>query len=187
MLAAPVYWLCNAMLVNQPNGYAEMGILNAVNQWFYAVLFLPSALVSNAMPILSERLAVDDRSGSRQALALSLKLTVVVVLPVVLLGCLGSRYIMGIYGSAFTGHWPTLLVALATGGVLAIQIPIGQIVIASGQMWLLTGMQILWALILCGTTWALLPFGALGLVSARLLAYVIHTCLTSAFVWWRLK
>ncbi len=187
MLAAPVSWLCNAMLVNRPNGYAEMGILSAANQWFYAVLFFPSALVSNGLPILSERLAVDDRRGSRQALALNLKLTAAVVLPVVLLGCLGSRHIMGIYGSAFAGHWLTLLVALATGGVLAIQIPIGQIMIASGRMWLVTTLQVIWAVILCGATWAFLPLGALGVILARLLAWSIHTCLTSAYAWWRLK
>jgi O-antigen/teichoic acid export membrane protein len=180
MLAGPVNWLCNAMLVNRPHGYAEMGILNATNSWYYAVLFLPSALVSNAIPVLAERTASGDRPGLRKALALCLKVNLGVAVPVVLIGCLVSRYIMASYGTGFSDHWMTLVVALVTGGVMALQIPMGQIVIASGRMWLLAGIQILWAIIFCGGTWASLSLGALGLVGARLIAYLVHTVITWA-------
>jgi hypothetical protein len=43
-LVAPVYWICSAILVNRPNGYAEMGVFNAANQWYGALLFLPVTL-----------------------------------------------------------------------------------------------------------------------------------------------
>lgn len=178
LLAGPVNWLCNAMLVNQPHGYAEMGILNATNSWYYAVIFLPSALVSNAIPVLAERAASGDREGLRKALALCLKVSMGVAVPVVLIGSLVSRYVLASYGPGFSDHWLTLVIALVTGGLLAFQVPLGQIVIASGRMWLLAGIQILWAVIFCGVTWGALSLGALGLVIARLVAYLVHTAIT---------
>jgi hypothetical protein len=45
-------------------------------------------------------------------------------------------------------------------------------------MWLLAGMQIVWAAIFCGGTWSFLSLGALGLVLARLLAYFVLTLIT---------
>jgi hypothetical protein len=70
---------------------------------------------------------------------------------------------------------------------LAVQIPIGQIVIASGRMWLQAGIQILWAAIFCGGSWAFLTLGALGLVTARLVAYLIHTLITWVIAWQAIK
>ena len=116
MLAGPVNWLTNTMLVNQPHGYSEMGILSAANQWYFAVLFLPGALVSNAIPVLAERTARGDRAGLRKALMLCLKVNLAVAVPVVLFGSWGSRYILASYGSGFSDHWMTLVVSLLTGG-----------------------------------------------------------------------
>jgi O-antigen/teichoic acid export membrane protein len=187
VLAAPANWACNAMLVNQPHGYAEMGVLNAINQWYYAVLFLPGALMSNAMPVLAERMASGDRAGLRKNLALGLKINAAVVAPIVLLGCLASHFILGFYGSGFQGHASTLMVTLLTAAVLALQIPIGQIVIASGRMWVLAGVQAVWACLFCGGTWGWISRGALGLVSARLVACVALTVVTVFLAWQRIK
>ena len=38
-LVAPVTWAANAMLVNRPGGYAEMGVFSAANQWRTAACF----------------------------------------------------------------------------------------------------------------------------------------------------
>jgi len=38
---ATATWGCSTLLVNQPRGYAEMGVFNAANQWLTAVLLLP--------------------------------------------------------------------------------------------------------------------------------------------------
>jgi len=40
-LVGPVNWACGALLVNQPDGYGEMGIYSAANQWRFAILFIP--------------------------------------------------------------------------------------------------------------------------------------------------
>src|SRR5262249_28285495 len=50
LIAGPVNWGTSTLLVNQPNGYAEMGILNATNTWFQAVTFLPYLLGQVLLP-----------------------------------------------------------------------------------------------------------------------------------------
>lgn len=187
MLAAPVIWACNALLVNQPNGYAEMGIANAANQWFYALLFLPGVLASSSIAVLSERLGAGDKPACRKVLLYGIGLNAVVVIPLVLAGCLASRYIMGIYGPGFAQHPGVLMVAIITGAVVAIQVPMGQTTAASGRMWTEICMNLAWALVFFGGTWLALSHGALGLVSARLVAYLFHTLWTAAFAVWLLR
>ena len=187
MLAAPVTWVCNALLVNQPHGYAEMGVANAANQWFYALLFLPGVLARTAIPVLSERLGADDKSSCRRILWYTMGLNAAVVIPLVLLGCLASRYIMGIYGSSFAQHPAVVVVAMMTAAVLAIQMPMGQMTAASGRMWTEICMNLGWAIAFCGGTWLAISHGALGLVSARLGAYVLHTLWTALFAVWLLQ
>jgi O-antigen/teichoic acid export membrane protein len=187
MLAAPVTWACNALLVNQPNGYIEMGIANAANQWFYALLFLPGILARSSIAILSERLGSADRPACRKIILYGIALNTAVVIPLVLIGCLASRYIMGIYGPGFAEHPAVLMVAIVAGAVVAIQVPMGQTTAASGRMWIETLMNLGWALAFFTGTWLTVSQGALGLMSARLGAYVLHTAWTIAFVLWLLR
>lgn len=139
------------------------------------------------MPILTERLAHNDNHGCKELLRYSVKLNAVLVLPVVLLGCFASKYLMGLYGKEFQNAWLALVISIATSGVLAIQIPIGMMTAATGRMWLEIVMNLAWAGIFYFGTWLLSPWGALGLVTARLVAYVVHTLWTTAFAVWVLK
>jgi O-antigen/teichoic acid export membrane protein len=175
LLVGPVYWMSNAMLVNRPDGYVQMGLFNATNQWFGALLFLPGILGQAALPVLSERMGANDGDKSRKVLAFYIKLNAVVVMPLVLLGCLASPLIMASYGSGFREAWPTLTIVLITAGLLAILTPVGQIIAASGRMWLGSVMNLGWASCFILFTWLLLPRGALGLAGARLLAYLAHS------------
>src|SRR5262249_40779474 len=61
-LWVPVYWICNAILVNQPDGYAEMAIFNAANQWWSIILFLPGMFAPATVPVMA---SIQGESGSR--------------------------------------------------------------------------------------------------------------------------
>jgi O-antigen/teichoic acid export membrane protein len=180
-LVGPVYWLCSAMLVNRPDGYAQMGLFNAANQWFGALLFLPHILGQAALPLLSERLGDNDVTRSAKVLSFYIKLNTAVVLPLVAVGCLVSPLIMASYGSGFREGWPVLVAVLVTAGFVAVQTPVGQIIAASGRMWLGSVMNLGWAVCFVALTWLLLSWGAVGLASARLAAYVVHALWTFAF------
>lgn len=180
LFVGPVYWVCNSMLVNAPGGYAQMGVFNAANQWFGALLFLPGVLGQAALPVLAERLGQNDRAKARKVLGFYVKLNGIVVAPIVLIGCLASPWIMASYGPSFRETWPTLVVVLSTAGLVALQTPVGEIIAASGRMWLGALMNAGWAAGFIGLTWGFVHWGALGLAGARFGAYLLH----ATWVFW---
>lgn len=187
MMVTPVNWACSAMLVNQPNGYAEMGIFSAANQWFGALLFLPNIAGSVVLPILSERMASKNAQECEKLLGLSIRVIAVAVTPVVIVGCLLSTIIMRFYGESFGSGWLTLVVVLITAGLLSIQTPVGHVIAASGRMWMGFIMNTGWAIAFLGLSYALVKNGSVGIASARLGAYVLHATWTFGFAYWYLK
>ncbi len=97
----PVNWACAAMLVNQPNGYADMGIFSAANSWQKAILFLPGCLNAIALPMLSDFYG-SGRSGEyKKALWYNIALNGGSAFVVALAIALVAGPIMHSYGSGF--------------------------------------------------------------------------------------
>jgi len=186
-LVGPVNWICNALLVNQPEGYGEMGIFSAANQWYAMLLFLPGLLGSVVLPVLSERLGQKQIKQSMRTMSLAIKMNALLVLPIVLLASIASPYIMNLYGEGFRSGWPTLVVVLLTAGLLAVQTPVGQIIAASGKMWIGFAMNFGWALTFILSTLLLLDLGSLGLATARIIGYVFHAVWVFAFAIWLIR
>lgn len=186
-LVGPVNWLCATFLVNQPDGYGEMGIFNAANQWYVMLMFLPGLLGGVVLPVLSERLGQKDTSQSMKTMVLAMKANALVVMPVVLIASIISPYIMGLYGTGFRDGWPTLIAVLLTTALISIQTPVGQIITASGKMWIGFAMNLGWALVFIGGTLFLLDKGSLGLATARAVSYVFHTVWVLGFAYYQLS
>ncbi|MCS6317891.1 MAG: oligosaccharide flippase family protein [Nitrospira sp.] len=187
LLINPIDWACTAMLVRQPNGFEHVGAYSVATQWFGALLWLPYVLAQSVMPVLSERIGANDAARSTKLLSVSIKISAAVTVPFVVIGSLLSRQIMGAYGEAFAQDWPTLVVSLVTCAVVAVQVPAGNMIAASDRMWLGFGMNVLWATVFLVMTWLCVQWGALGLASARLMAYVAQgswACLF-AVLWFR--
>ncbi len=53
ILGGPVTWICNSMLVRQPNGFEKMAIFDVAYQWRNAVLFIPVLLGQVVLPYFS--------------------------------------------------------------------------------------------------------------------------------------
>ncbi len=181
LMVTPVSWAAAAILVNQPRGYAEMGAFSATNQWYAAVLFLPTALSGAVLPVLSERVGQGDAAGARKVLRAAMTLNLVVVAPIVAVGALASPHIMAMYGAAFGAAWPTLIVVLVTAGLVAVTNPVGNVLAASNRLWLGFLMNSGWAAVFLGATLVLVKWGALGVAGARLVAYVVHAVWTLWF------
>jgi O-antigen/teichoic acid export membrane protein len=167
-------WAAVAALVNQPGGYPEMGVFGAANQWLVALMVLPTIIGQVVFPhatlVIKEGYAASSRLV-RHATAV----TAAVSLPIVIIGCAFSPFIMKAYGAGFGGSALTLVVVLVTAGLLAVQTPAVQIVAASGRMWVLLLTYLVWSAIFIGGALYGVRWGAIGLAGARLLAYAIHT------------
>ena len=175
LVSAPVYWACNAMLVNRQGGYAEMGILNAANQWWAAVLFLPGMLGQVVLPVMTERLSSHGHAQARRLLWASVAANLAVVSPVIILASILSRNIMASYGSPFAGARPTLIVLLVAAGLQALQTPVLNLLTAKGRMWTILLLLLSWAAVLLAVNSLFVKWGALGVASARMVSYFVSS------------
>jgi O-antigen/teichoic acid export membrane protein len=182
-LAGPVTWAANTMLVNQPGGYAEMGVFSAASQWRAALLFLPGLVGQVATPMLA---SLQDAGGGRLArkvLLGSVLMNAICTLPVVLVLLPFSGWVMSLYGPAFSGRGPVLAILLLSAALLAVQTPVGNLIAAFGRMWAGFGMNAGWAACLLVVTHVLLGlgWGAQALASAYFAAYLAHALWTFSF------
>ena len=172
VMVTPVNWVCNALLVNQPDGYEEMGIFSAANQWYIMLLFLPGLLGGVVLPVLSERLGQKETKQSLKTMVLAIKVNALLVLPLVLIASIASPYIMSLYGDGFRSGWPTLVVILLMTGIISVQTPVGEIIAASGKMWIGLFMNLGWAIVYLTCTYYMVHWGALGLAIAKTISYI---------------
>ncbi len=177
----PVNWICYLMLVNGSNGYREMGILNAANQWYTAIVFIPNMLSQVLLPVLAERIGDDDIGTSVKLMSICVRVYTFVSIPIVLLTSVASPIIMRGYGRGYEHGWPTLIVVVCTAGIIAIQTPINQVLAATGRMWLGLSMNVGWGLICLALTHYMINLGSLGVSLARLLGYIIYALVTFGF------
>ena len=183
MMVGPVQWICNAMLLHQPDGRAKLGAFSGANAWFAALMFLPTLMGQSLLPMMAERLGATGRRQGLELLKLSMKLNALLAIPVLILSC-ASPWLMGLFGHAFRGEAVTLVVVLATAALLAVQVPVGQLIIASGNIWPGLWMNVGWAIVYLVASAGLVRYGALGLAAARLLAYAAHAVWT---LWYALR
>jgi O-antigen/teichoic acid export membrane protein len=180
-LVTPVDWLCRALLVNRPNGYSEMGIYSVANQWYGLLLILPSLFSQVVLPVFSERLSENETQQSMKTMVFVIKLNLLLVIPLSVLASIASPYIMSIYGKDFRDGWPTLVVVVLTAGLLAVQSPVAQIIVASGKMWIGLAMNVGWATMFILSALLLVENGSLGLAVARASGYALLTIWTIGF------
>ena len=180
VIYGPVNWACSALLVNQPHGYAEMGVFNVTMSWFNAVSFLPGVLSQVILPLLLSQASVAGDNNQKKIVMLGIKANALAVIPVIIsISCL-SPLIMSWYGNGFREGWPTLVLTVLAAGILAIQNTPAQAICANGRMWVLFFAFVSYGVIYFGLTFALVNWGALGLATARCVAYLVN----AAWIFW---
>jgi O-antigen/teichoic acid export membrane protein len=178
IMVMPVNWICSTLLVNQPNGYAEMGIYSAANQWYGTMLFIPTLLGNSLLPLLSDRMGERDGQSSGSILKTMMKLNGLIVVPFAVGLSLFSPWVMRMYGVGYGQAWLTLIAAVWTAAIMGIITPVGDVIAASGRMWLGLLTNAGWAAVFLVTTLFLVHLGSLGLASSRLIAYIVHAIWT---------
>ena len=187
LLVDPVNWACAALIIRQPDGYHQLGVFYAANQWLTALLFIPNLVGYVIFPQLSQAFVQQRRPHVSKVLALSIGFNAAICIPLVLLLSLGTASIMGLYSPGLVSEWKVLDVTLITGALLAIATPVGQVIAASGRMWIGAALNTAWAAAFITFTVLLARNGALGLASARATAYALHTVWSAIPAAWLAK
>jgi len=186
-LTVPVGWIGQAMLVNQANGYAEMGVFAAAAQWRVAICFLPSVLTRPCAPMLSDLYSQGDRRAFLRVLLGSLALGMAISVGLAAAVALMSRGIMTGYGEEFAGGYVTLVVLAAAGVAVTAGNVLHPGVVATGRMWFGLSARVAWAVAFLLCAWLLMDRGALGLALATLIAYGSYLLPAGLVVWYGLR
>jgi EPS I polysaccharide export inner membrane protein EpsE len=174
-------WSASVLLVRQPDGMAEMGLLAAANQWFAAVMFVPGVLTQVLLPTYAERLA-GDRPGEANALALRSALTILLcIAPIVVLLMVLGPFIASLYGPEFASGGAVFAVVFLAAGVMAPYGALTNYVIARQRMWTRFTISLLWTAVLLAGAVLLVERGAIGIASATLFAYVTRVSVTYVY------
>ena len=187
-LAGPVVWAANTMLVNQPGGYAEMGMYTAASQWRNAIGFIPGVIAQFALPILSNLNGGKDVSRYGKALRWNLILTAAAATAIALPVALGAPQIMRLYGRGFQQGWLVLVLSAATAAISCINGVVGTAILSAGSAWAGFAFNGMWAAVLLAGCYRFIPAHlALGLAGSMLGAYIAHTAWQGVYLRHRLS
>lgn len=186
VMVGPVIWITNAFVVNQPNGYAEMGIFNAANQLRQLILFFPTTLASVVLPMLSNLQGMGSSRNYRRLfwanMGLSAGSAIVIALPIVLF----APWVMARFGESFR-MGSSVLVLLCMAAVLSAALDgVGQSIASEGQMWFGFALNLIWAVTMLIFSYTLRRHGAIGLGIAYLVAYTVHLFTSFGYVRYRM-
>ena len=183
-IVVPVTWFVNILLVNQRDGYSEMGVFNAANQWRMAILFVPLTIGNVVLPILSSLVKTGDDRQYLRVLYLNIATSASISTVLIVLVWAFAPYIMHSYGAAFEGESLVLRVLIIAAGLTAINNVIGQAIASLGRMWHGFGFNTLWAITLASAAYTLAPeYGALGIAVAYTLSYGLHTAIQFVYLY----
>lgn len=184
MMVTPVNWVCNAMLVNQPNGYAEMGIFNAANQWRNLVLFLPNILMCPVLPILSTtRGKASDPTSFKKTMSITQGFIVMIAFPV----CTGlmffSDWLLRLYWKSTAQESLVLVLLLSVSLIQCLGAVGGSAIAAKGKMWMGLAYNLIWAAIYIAIVAAFVRKGGATTVAFALaIAYGVLTPLGFLYI-----
>jgi O-antigen/teichoic acid export membrane protein len=172
IVVGPAMWICNTLLVHQPEGYAQLGLYTAADRWRLLILFVPTSVFGMVVPVLSNLYGAGDLLGFKRVfranvllnsgLALTLALVVIVLAP----------RIMSVFGKTFHSGWPILAILAFSALPEALNTVLGHPLIVADAMWWRCGFDLLLAALLVGSAFVFIPrWGAVGLASAYFLAF----------------
>lgn len=182
LLVSPVVWICNAMLVNYPDGFGQMAIFDAANQWRTIIIFIPTILSQIALPLFSSSLNTNDKFN--YILKVNIKINFVISLLVTLIVSIFSVPIMKLYGSDFEEGWSVLILLALSAVLFSIGNILGKVLASKGEMWLGFIFNFIWAVLIIAVSYLLLKegFGAVGLAVANFISYLLFTIIIYVYI-----
>jgi O-antigen/teichoic acid export membrane protein len=167
-------WGAGAIVVNQNDGYAEMGFLNVALNWRTLVLFAPSVFANTLLPVLSQYAGIGDRAFHNRIVNASALGNLVVALCASLAIGICSSTIMRAYGEGYA-HSSDVLLWILPGAIIAAYLSaLGQSFASQERMWPAFCINLLWGIVFIGSAWALRGSGAVGYAKAYTLSYLFQ-------------
>jgi O-antigen/teichoic acid export membrane protein len=174
ILYGPALWISYSMLINQSNGFSQLGIYNAARYWQIAITFIPGLLSQVMVPYLSEQVSSNHYSKISITINKFFYIFLIFLIPVGIILCLLSSFIMQQYGPEFKSGWFVLIICIICGIIQSLVSLMYPLIVALNKMWMNLKLTIGWILILLISFYFLRSLGSLGLALSILSAYIFQ-------------
>lgn len=171
----PAIWLGNAFLVQQPNGYAEMGLYSAANSLRMLVLLFPILLNNVGLSLLNNRRGGNDLLGYKEIFWVNIRVTLIAVLVGSFVMVVMGSSLLHMFGKNFLAGYSMLLILMLSTVPEALAVATAQVIQSQEKMWhsLLIVAIPRDALLAC-LAYALVPiYGGVGLASAYAISWFV--------------
>ena len=189
IMVSPVTWGVQAIIANQPNGYEQLGLFNAANQWRSATTFIAGYIASSLLPVLSSLGTLDSRKKYTRTLSLGLRVCAISALATAAVILSASGLILDSYGDDFLLSRGLLGLFLLEGVIAAPTSVFAQALNSLNKTWERLGINTVKSvLILIFSVIFLKQYdGAVALILAYLLSTIVHLCLQGITFWLSLR
>jgi len=177
VLSVPVIWIVNAILVNQPNGYLEMGLLNAANQWRNVANFIPTTLSTMGIAIQSNLIGNGETKDFRQAVFYNLLVQVLGTTLIVVLIIVFAPWIMMAYGKSFISGYPVLVLMSIAWLFMSVSSVLWDLMVSYGVVWKGLAFNFISGIVLLLASWQMVNLGAKGIAIAYICYYAVAALL----------
>lgn len=167
----PGIWFSNLVLVNQPHGYAAMGLFIAADKWRLTLSFIPVSVTSVMLPLLANLEARKDGLNYRRLLRTNLiaQLAVLFIPGIVIVAFASTA--MSVFGPTYRSGWPVLVILCMSTVPFALNDVYGQVLQSKGLQWWRFILDAVISVLLVALAVILVPrYRAEGLAVAYLLA-----------------
>lgn len=173
LLVEPARWACNAMLVNQPEGYSNMGIFTAAITFQGLLLFVGSML--NA-PLLSMISNAESKKSNKIGIVNILSSWILGVIVAIPLLCFPEIVEM-LFGREYHGYSfkVTLSIVIFYTCIMMFKQGLARVLTANNLLWWSFFSNTLWGIILISSAIFLVRWGSLGLAASFSIAYIVNT------------
>jgi len=148
----PVMWAANAILVNQPGGYAEMGVYNAALRIKQMPEMILGLVLAPLLPVLSEQFGTKATAGYNKTLRYAFTMSLLVIVPVSLLQAIAPSLTLLPYGREYSGNEGLVIWLMLHGVLIGLFSPFAGILASMNRMWFGMAFNFAWGalyLLLC--------------------------------------
>ena len=182
LVGPPVVWVANALLVHQPDGFAQMGIFNAAQQWMTVATLIPTLLAAVILSILSnvQDSAHPDRIRRVRRTVLASVAAIAAAISLALF--LAAPWIIPVYGRDYSDCLPVVYILLLTAFLTSLSVAAKMILISMARHSVMLFASLLSAAVLLLIMFLTRHHGAPARALALLISEFIYLATITAWV-----
>lgn len=175
ILVMPAYWVVRTLIIRY-NGFGELGVYEAADQWRVIILFIPGVLGQIVLPILSNVLEEGSRKSFWKVIWINIGINAVITFFLSIFILFFGDWLMKLNGKEFVGSAAITYLAFSTVFSSAATV-VGNAITSLEKVWTGFAFNLLWASMFIGFSWFALSadMASEGVAIALLLSYCLHT------------